>query len=74
MNVTEIVADWLKQHGYDGLCGENCGCYVDDLFICGIESCGVSECEPGYKQIITDPESDAFGLEGIAPNKPEEQP
>jgi len=36
MTIKEIVADWLKEHGCDGLCSrEPCGCSQDDLLSCG---------------------------------------
>ncbi len=35
MTTAEIVADWLRAHGYDGLAGEDCGCALDDLMPCG---------------------------------------
>lgn len=44
--VKQIVAGWLTEHGYDGLCTHNCGCKVDDLMPCSSE--GISECEPGH--------------------------
>lgn len=50
MNVKEIVADWLKAAGYDGLWNEDgeCGCAVgDDFMPCGCES--VTECVGGFK-------------------------
>jgi len=34
MTVKEIVADWLKEHGCDGLCGEECGCDFEDFRPC----------------------------------------
>ncbi len=56
MNVREIVADWLKAHGYDGLywsetfCdGEGCGCTLDDLMPCEWvdgRSCVAGYCKP----------------------------
>jgi len=44
--VKEIVKAYLKEHGYDGLYGEYCGCEVDDLMVCD-EAC--EDCVPGYK-------------------------
>ena len=47
--VEEILRDWLKQHGYDGLRGADveCGCSLDHHFIpCGEVDLG---CEAGYK-------------------------
>lgn len=48
MTVKEIMRDWLKAHGYDGLCNPGyCGCDLDDLmFWC---SGSVATCEPAYK-------------------------
>ena len=39
MNAKEILAEWLKDHKYDGLCDpyNECGCFIDDLMPC--ESC-----------------------------------
>ena len=37
MTVKEIVADWLKEHGCEGLCDDDCGCVLDDLMPCGGE-------------------------------------
>lgn len=47
MNVTELLTAWLKEHGYDGLCRDGCGCDVDNLAPCG-EYCGY--CVPAYKR------------------------
>jgi len=48
IQVTEIVKDWLKSHGYDGLYTDECGCRIADLAPCGGE--GMSECCAGvYK-------------------------
>ena len=48
MNQREIVATYLRKHGYDGLynAAADCGCEVDDLWPC--EAPG-DDCEPGYK-------------------------
>ena len=63
MNVMDILKDWLKEHGYDGIYneGDQCGCELDDLAPC-VERC----CEPGYK--IPDPSGEADFL--IVRNKP----
>ena len=47
MNIREIVAEWLVEHGYDGLYdpGE-CGCLLDDLMPCDYPS---TQCQAGYK-------------------------
>ena len=43
-NVREIVADWLKEHGYEGLYRECCGCKVDALMPCDEPG---PDCRPG---------------------------
>ena len=51
MNVEQIVNDWLKTNGYDGLYSEGvCSCVVGELEPCG-EMRG--SCESGYKQPCT---------------------
>ena len=47
MNVKEIVTEWLKEHGYDGLCfpeGE-CDCDLEHLMRCHDYS---NECLAGH--------------------------
>ena len=34
MTVREILVDWLKSHGWDGLAGDECGCELKDLAPC----------------------------------------
>lgn len=48
MSVKEIVADYLKANGYDGLYNGDaeCGCDLDDLMPCEGNPCC---CQPGYK-------------------------
>lgn len=49
MTVKEIMREWLKSHGYDGLCNPGyCGCDLDDLMACCNDS--VTMCEPAYKR------------------------
>lgn len=50
MTVKDIVADWLKEHGYGGLGdGDECYCVVDDIFIAGDCDCAHNvECHPLY--------------------------
>ncbi len=40
-----IVADYLRAHGYDGLCRMDCGCALDDLMPCDIVC---DHCRPAY--------------------------
>lgn len=49
--VHEIVKQHLEAHKYDGLCGDECGCQLDDLMPCSGESMSeqVPGCEPAYK-------------------------
>jgi len=54
MTVKDIIINYLAEHGYDGLCGDECGCSIEDLSVC--ESCPL-DCEPGYK--TEDPSGEA---------------
>lgn len=47
MNIRQIVKKYLKDNGYDGLCGEGCGCQISELFCC--ECPEMDYCQPGYK-------------------------
>jgi len=46
MRVNEIVIDYLRKNGYDGLCGDGCGCGLDDFAPCDED---FGNCEPAYK-------------------------
>jgi hypothetical protein len=46
MTVDEIIVDYLKTNGFDGLCNVECGCPIDDLHPCGEIN---SDCVPAYK-------------------------
>lgn len=54
-NVLDIIVTYLKEHGYDGLCYDDCGCHLDDLCPCGELSLN---CEPGYE--VKAPESSEY--------------
>jgi len=48
MTVYDIIKEWLKENGYDGLCAPDfeCGCSLDDFMPCGQPS---PTCEAGHK-------------------------
>lgn len=48
VTLPEMLSQWLKEHGYDGLCSDRyeCGCLVGDLMPCGEPS---EHCAAGYK-------------------------
>lgn len=49
MTIKEIIMNYLKENGYDGLLGDNCACGIDD--ICPCDDDGLLECEPAYKTV-----------------------
>lgn len=49
MNVREIITDYLKANGYDGLCTIGCGCGIDNLAPC--DCCNIDECIPAHKKV-----------------------
>lgn len=52
--VSEIVKEWLKANGYDGLFNaeEECGCDLSDLMPCDDDAIGM--CSAGYKVNCTE--------------------
>ena len=60
----EIIATWLREHGYAGLCNpeQECGCGLDDLIPCG-EYFG--DCEPAYLRTATEEEKAEYGYDEI---------
>jgi hypothetical protein len=47
MTIKEIVVEYLKASGFDGLAGEECGCLIADDCPCGEPP--VDVCVPGYR-------------------------
>jgi hypothetical protein len=48
VTVANIIAWWLREHHYDGLCSEDCGCGLDDLMPCGGSGGTSDQCMPAY--------------------------
>jgi hypothetical protein len=46
MTCKEIIAQYLKKNGFDGLATDDCGCRIDDLFPC---SSDFSDCQPAHR-------------------------
>ena len=59
MNCREIVAAYLRGHGYEGLAGEECGCVLDDLMPC---EGGWRDCVPA-RRMWYDP-ADVYDAQG----------
>jgi len=51
--VKDIVTIYLKTFDYDGLCGFNCSCGLEDLMLCNDGPMDMSKCVPGYKTKCT---------------------
>ncbi len=47
MKVIDIVAEYLKVNGYDGLCADDCGCGLGSLVECSGEC--FADCVPAHK-------------------------
>jgi hypothetical protein len=60
MTCLGIVVEWLKEHGYDGLCNYGCGCGIDDI---SPAECLNDSCVPAYKG------KDEDGEDGYVPFK-----
>ena len=54
-----MIIKYLKENDYDGLCGDECGCELDDMFPC--YEANVLDCQPGYKVKPTQDFIDEFG-------------
>ena len=68
MTVQQIVEEYLKKNGFDGLCGCECGCEIEDLIPCDKSWC--SDCVPGFNspKLAKENECDFW----MTPEKPNE--
>jgi hypothetical protein len=51
MRIADYLAVKLKEDGYDGLCGAECGCGLDDFMPC-LEP--YADCMPAYRVICAE--------------------
>ncbi|MBN3004480.1 hypothetical protein JW897_12115 [Chromobacterium alkanivorans] len=68
MDVKTITLEFLRQHGYDGLSGDECACKLDSLFPCGYA--GTEACRAGYLQPMDEQQRRDYDFM-IGPDKPE---
>ena len=47
--VKGILAEYLKTNGFDGLCGDSCGCSLDNFMPCTNWDGNGHNCNPAYK-------------------------
>lgn len=45
-SVIEIIQEYLKAHGFDGLCNDDCGCGARDL---SPGNCLTDDCQAAYE-------------------------
>lgn len=67
MTVAEIIREYLKEKGYDGLFNSDaeCACLVSDL--CPGCGCPYDECEPGYRKECDCGEGHGFHIAAGSP-------
>ncbi len=71
ITVKEITEVYLKANGFDGLYGEYCSCFVDDLMPClGFTDREQGVCEAGHKIPCPDPAECDCGGEPHIGEKP----
>ena len=49
-NVKQIVKEYLKENGYDGLAGDECGCGIENLFPC---DCVTETCVAAHRRELS---------------------
>jgi hypothetical protein len=62
ITVKTIIEDYLRAHGFDGLCNDDCGCPLGALMPC--DGYDIATCTPGYAA------KEADGLNIIQAEKP----
>ena len=50
MTVKEIVKSYLIKHKFQGLCSDESGCDIEDLFCCDDSFNPVYHCKPAFKR------------------------
>ncbi len=52
--VKDIIVNYLRANGFDALCGEECGCGIDDIAPCVNWNEGMPlDCHPAHKTKCT---------------------
>lgn len=46
MNTRQIIQQYLRANGFDGLAADGCGCGIDDLAPCGGD---ITDCKPAKR-------------------------
>jgi len=67
MTLREIIENHLKDNEYDGLCGDECGCEIGELFPC--EDPDMDVCKPGYKTVCPGEDKCPIGQGCTIPHK-----
>lgn len=69
MNIKEMIKDYLKAHGFDGLYNAEmeCGCPLNDLISC--EYPELYECKAGVKKMVENPDNEGELVPGIGPKE-----
>lgn len=49
LTVADILKEWLKENGYDGLCNTECGCSIEDFAPCNLSE--ILDCIPAYSSL-----------------------
>jgi len=60
----DIITEYLKTNGYDGLFNDECACGLDDLMPC---DGGYGDCVPGYEAPSDSSEYD-YRIQARKPN------